>query len=348
MDASVGPSQTPARCLPLISGALRQYDPGFAAREGTGGWRKELDDEQAIGFDLLWLANVPSALASQETKDPLLGLLDLCESRKIQAILDTGSTGHWYGSLDAANEIEVVGGYIREIARRYGSHPAFHAWYIPHEIYVAWGRMGEYIEKLYPALVEACQKAVPDKPVSLSPFFILDRDRVFGDFRYASPAEYQDYWARLIRRSRFDIIMLQDSGEHFSYVTDAEREPFFRAMKIACRSGGAHLWGNVETAEFECPSKEEYIRRYGRVHHSTVKNAPWRPVPIARLAGKLRLAVRFSDRIVTWGYNEFGRPHLGPKAGEWYQQYRAYYMRVAGKGQGNQGLSISTGHGFLR
>jgi len=117
----------------------------------------------------------------------------------------------------------VVGGYIREIAARCGAHPAFFGWHVPHEIYMAWDRFGAYMDALFPSLVEMCKKATPGRPVTLSPFFILDQDKVFGDFRYASPKEYQRYWTGLIRRSGFDIIMLQDRGEHFSHARTAAK-----------------------------------------------------------------------------------------------------------------------------
>lgn len=137
--------------------------------------------------------------------------------------------------------------------------------------------------------------------------------------------ELDQHRAKMIRKTDIDVIMLQDSGEHFSYVTNEQRRPMLRAMRDACRESGAGFWGNVETAEFECPSIEEYVRRYARVHHSTVKNAPWRPVPIERLKGKLELAAEYAERIVTWGYREFCRPDLGPTAKKWYEDYRAYY-----------------------
>jgi hypothetical protein len=110
------------------------------------------------------------------------------------------------------------------------------------------------------------------------------------------------------------------------------RRPFFRAMFNACKVSGARFWGNVETAEFECPSKDEYVRRYGKVHHSTVKDAPWRPVPIERMREKLDLASEFCERIVTWGYREYCRPALGPKAQQWYEDYKSYWLRTRASG----------------
>jgi hypothetical protein len=89
--------------------------------------------------------------------------------------------------------------------------------------------------------VDACNTAAK-LPATMSPFLILDRTKVFGDFRFNEPEEYRDYWRGLIERSGLDIIMLQDSGEHFSYVTDEQRRPFFEAMSEACRQAGARFW----------------------------------------------------------------------------------------------------------
>ena len=101
-----------------------------------------------------------------------------------------------------------------------------------------------------------------------------------------------------------------------------------RNVAQATRDAGARLWGNVETAEYVCPSIEEYVRLYGRVHHSAAKGLPWRPVPIGRLKEKLLLAAEFSERIVTWGYREFCRAVLGPSAERWHEDYRQYVREV--------------------
>ena len=122
--------------------------------------------------------------------------------------------------------------------------------------------------------------------------------------------------------------MLQDSGEHFSYVTNAQRRPFFEAMHAACNAAGATLFGNVEVAEFLCESPEEYVKLYGRKHHATVKNPPWRAVPITRLEEKLSIASEFSERIVCWGYQQYGMPALGDKAQAWCDEYQQYYERI--------------------
>lgn len=321
----------PLRCAPIISGALMWVHKEYARPDFIGSWKAELEDERAIGFDLGWLSNVRALLQDDAPAGRLRELLDVYSASGMRVLLDTGSTPDWYVRMDADGEIEHARRQIEMITERVGDHPVFYGWYVPQEIYVMWDAGAVFIDRVYPAIVESCKRATPEKPVTVSPFFILDKTGVFGDFRYAEPDEYRRYWTGLIRRSGFDVVMMQDSGEHFSYVTNEQRRPFFEAMRGACDDSGARFWGNVECAEFECPSLEEYVRRYGRVHHSTVKDAPWRPVPLDRLESKLRLAAEYVERIVTWGYVEFCKPSHGQSAATWYAAYKAYVERVRGE-----------------
>lgn len=316
------------RCRPLISGSLWAYNPKESERWGVSGWTQELERQADLGFDLLWILNADVAVSTSENAAVFRGVLDLCAKRKMKVILGTGTgQGVWYQHFDLLKDVADCGESIVKIGNLFRGHPAFWAWYIPHEIYRMWGKPNDYIQGLYPALVERCKRAA-NLPVTLSPFFILDREGNFGDFRFSEPEDYTDYWSRLIRRSGFDIVMLQDSGEHFSFVTNAERRPFFKAMSKACRKGGAKFWGNVETAEIDLPNKAEFVKRYGRVCSSTVPNSPWRPVPIARLREKLELATDYCENIVTWGYQDFGRPKLNDAAKHWYEDYRRYYRAL--------------------
>ncbi len=332
-SVSIGESSTGAapRRRAVISGPLWWVDPKQNAAWGASGWRDELDQQARIGFNLLWLVNAPSCLTNEADAAHLRSLMDLCAARKVRVILDTGSSGAWYSPPDLDKELSTCGANVRAVSDHFKGHPAFFAWYIPQEIYMTWPgeAVHNYIHRLYPALSRLCKEAA-DLPVTLSPFFILDRDRVFGNFRYNEPGEYESYWARLLKQSRIDILMLQDSGEHFSYVTNDQRRPLFQAMSNACKAAGTRFWGNVETAEYLCPSKEEFVGRYGRVHHSTAEGLPWRPVPIERLREKLDLAAEFSEEIVTWGYREFCRPALGDAARKWYEDYRAHYRLARG------------------
>jgi len=315
-------------CAPVVSASLRPYRHSVAMEGGRAWWERDLDDLKAIGFDTVWISHVMPTFSVPRDEDQLAVLLDLCQERGMRAIVGMGCRPGWYDRLDAADEIAYCRGNIEKLAERHGAHPAFFAWYVPHEIYMCWDGMADYVAELYPAVVSAAKEAAPGKPVTLSPFFLLDKDQIFGSYRYAEPEEYQAYWTGLIKRSGFDIIMLQDSGEHFSYVTNAQRRPFFAAMQAACAAGGARLWGNVEVAEYVFPSIDEFLERYGRVHHAKVKELPWRAVPIPRLEGKLRLAAAYCENIVSWGYYQFGRPHLSDAAAAWYKAYRDYAQRI--------------------
>lgn len=325
VTAGTEPITPGSDCRPVISGTLWWISSQQNMRWGITGWERELQEQKRLGFNLLWLTNTPSIV--EHSTCSLLKLMDLCDKNQFKVILDTGFSGNWYVSLDLKQELDLCHRNISEIGSCLANHPAFYAWYIPHEIYMCWDNMDTYIQQLYPALVEACKTAA-GLPVTVSPFFILDRTKVFGNFRFNEPKEYQEYWRRLIRRSGLDIIMLQDSGEHFSYVTDEQRRPFFTAMSEACRQAGARLWGNVEVAEMACDSIEEYVRLYGRVHHSKAKGITWRPVPLPRLKTKLALATGFSERIVSWGYQQFCRPSLGPQVTAWYEALLAYQKNL--------------------
>ena len=283
-------------------------------------------EQKVLGFDLLWLSNIQSAFKTEGGLAHLRGLMGICTTLGFEVIIDTGFTPNWYGHRELERELKHCRETIDAVVKHFGKHPAFFGWYIPHEIYMTWGDFRAYIDQLYPALVKRC-KSVSDKPVTLSPFFILDRDQIFGNFRYNEPDQYADYWEGVIKRSGIDIIMLQDSGEHLSYVTNAQRRPFFEAMHQACTASGAKLWGNVEVAELLCKSPEKYVELYGKIHHSQVKAPPWRAVPIPRLIEKLTLAAEYSERIVCWGYQHFCRPGLGDGAVKWGKDYREYVDR---------------------
>lgn len=307
-----------ARACPLLRGPLHWFDPAWSVEQ----WREELETQRAIGFDLLWLCGLGQVDDSRVGR--FTELVRLCERRKVKLLLDCGSTGNWYGELDIRKEIAVIRAQVARLAPAVRSSPVFFGWYVPQEIYYCTGAMHKYVAELYPAAAQICRAATPGSPVCLSPFFILDRTRTFGDFYVPTPDEYADYWARLLAPSMFDIVMLQDSGEHFAWVTDDQRRPYFAAMQRACKKAGAKLWGNVESAEMNYSSIEEYAGVNGKVHHARAREPRWRPVPMPRFVSKMRVAADYCEDFVTWGYREFCRPSLGQAARQWYDDYGRY------------------------
>ncbi len=311
---------------PLLRGTLWWYDPAVSAAMGVDGWRRELAEQAAIGFDLLWLLNAHAGLPQEEAC--LRELIALCERRNVSLLVSVAMTPMWFQRLELEEEKQAVSSSLAHLAPLLKDSPSFFGWYIPQEIHFWTGRAHGYIRDLYRFAAEECRRAVPDRPVTLSPFFILDRTRTFGDFYVPSPEEYRDYWRDLIRDASLDIIMLQDSGEHFSWVTDSQRRPYFTAMRQACTAAGARLWGNVECAEMHFDSLKEYVRVNGRVHHSAAREKRWRPVPLERLVSKLELAAGCCEDFVTWGYQEFCRPGSGPAGRQWYDGYRRHVRRA--------------------
>lgn len=312
-------------CRPSISGALWSINGANLAIWSDDQLRAELTEQRALGYNLIWLSYTASVIDAPG--DPIQRLLDVCSKRHIEVIMDVNMSPSWFTTIDLKSELELCQKHITAMAAKYGGHPAFYAWYIPHEVYMTWGYAEVYQDGLYAGIVEMCKKT-GKRPVTLSPFFILDRNKIFGDFRYAEPDEYYSHWRDTLKKSGIDIIMMQDSGEHFSYVTIDQRRPFFKAMKAACDETHTKLWGNVETAEYVCENIDEYIRLYGRVHHSTAVGLPWRAVPMERLRQKLELASGYCERIVCWGYYEFCRPSVGADAVKWYQDYANYYKNL--------------------
>jgi len=67
---------------------------------------------------------------------------------------------------------------------RYSEHPSFAYWYLGYEIYLRWDTQAQRIRELYKTLTDICHTA-SNKPVTLSPFFMLDRHLETQDFIFA-------------------------------------------------------------------------------------------------------------------------------------------------------------------
>jgi len=162
----------------------------------------------------------------------------------------------------------------------------------------------------------------------ISPFFILDQAGYLGSFRRASPAEYEQFWTSLLARTQVDIVALQDSGEHLSCYTLDQRRPFLAAMKTACASAHKKFWVNLEVAELRVESLAAYTNRFGyKTHVNDPRTAvAWRGVAPNKLRQKLELAAEYTDTAISWGYQQFVRPSLGPEAGQLHESYQTMLM----------------------
>lgn len=292
-------------------------------------WREDLDRLQALGMDLLivsgpFVDEAKAAAPNTQSLEPMKGFFDEADRRGLRIFINTLSMQDWWTQTDAGPEIARAGECIRNIARLYGARKSFAGWYVPYELYMFWDKQADLIRTLYRDVSLLC-KTASNKPVMISPFFILDRAHNLGNFRWAEPEEYQAFWTGILKQSSIDIVALQDSGEHLSYYTMEDRRPFFAAMKGACDAAGKSFWANIETGELDVKSPEEYVARFGsKTHVNDPKLAAyWRGVPAAKLEEKLRFVSAFTSTAITWGYQEFVRPSSRPDAKALYESYLA-------------------------
>ncbi len=289
-------------------------------------WQTELDQLQALGIRLLVL-NGPYVGEDPlpGTPDPMEALLTETDRRGLSIYLDTLAAPNWWTLADPAPEIARARARIEMLTRRYGRHPSFTGWYLPYELYVMWDAQATLIATLYREVAAACKQVAPDKRVLISPFFLLDQTGQLGSFRWASPAEYLEFWTRLLQPTRIDIVALQDSGEHLSCFTLDQRRPFFAAMQAACATTHKQFWINLEMGELAVASLSDYTNRFGYKTHvnDPRTEAAWRAVAPKKFRQKLKLAGEYTDTAISWGYQQFIRPSLSPEAAQLHESYRS-------------------------
>lgn len=304
-----------------LTGTLWWVSPADAQRDAAS-WRAELDALQQLGMRLMVL-NGGQYGEEATSPDALRPLFNEADARGIELYLDTLQAPDWWTLPDAAPEIARASERIARLMDRYGRHPSFKGWYIPYELYMFWEPTAGLIKQLYTEVAAACKQAAPAKPVLISPFFLLDQEGVLGDFRWATPAEYQAFWTTLLQAAPVDIVALQDSGEHLSCYTLDQRRPFFQAMKNACDDAGKQFWANVESGELHVESLQDYTRRFGlKTHVNDPKTQDaWRGVPADVFHKKLALAGEYTPIAITWGYQQFLSPIQNPNAAQLHNAY---------------------------
>lgn len=300
------------------------------AHRPVGRWHRDLDQLQELGIDLLIFTG--PFVGEQFPKgipDPMAVLFKELDRRNMRVYLDTLQAPQWWTLDDPGPEVARACERVHMLHNRYGEFACFEGFYIPYELYVFWDAQAERIRTLYREIAACCKATDPQRRTLISPFFILDRKGVFGDFRWASPKEYERFWTGTLGQAEIDIVALQDSGEHVSYYTMEDRRPFFRAMKRACDETGTEFWANVETGELLVGGPREFIRRFGEKTHvnNPVTHPYWRGVPAEKLVRKLEFVRPYTRTAITWGYREYVRPSLGPEAAALYVDY---YVALTG------------------
>ena len=276
--------------------------------------------------------------------DVLSIIYSIADKKGMKVISDLNMPGGaWYGKISADQMSENMKQYVDRFYARYGSHKSFWGWYLNNEINpirtVEFDKSA-FWRKVWKAAVDECHRIGPGSKVTISPFFLLDKAGLRG-FEYLQPVEYEKWWVVTLKETGIDILLLQDSGEHLSFFTLSEREPFFAAFANACKQAGTKLWMNVETGQVNAKDWQEAIE----MEKSGQKK--WEFTPMDFLAQKLKLAAKYGQGIINWGYFPFMNPVT--KAGPWpmnnvdgqeiaygeqkraYKEYKSYYEKVSRK-----------------
>jgi hypothetical protein len=312
----------PQQCAPVIRGVLWWVRPPYDLER----IRAEMEAMAAVGMDLLWVFTNNDRLADPD--NPALKLIyDEADRRQWRVIICTSAVAGWYVDWDIPKLKRIEERNIRAIAGLYGQRPSFWGWYINYEVYMEWGEKSYRIRELFHHIGRLTRELTPKARLTISPFYLVDRDGVRGRFRYADPEEYALWWAETIGHAGIQVVMLQDSSElHCRCVSTETRVAFFEAMQAACKANHeVELWGNVETVEHPAADIAEYARML-----EMSRKMPW-TFDMSRNAFKLDLASRFCTNIVSWGWeywNPVGPPDKVGANPDNYTAYKAYYRRM--------------------
>lgn len=276
--------------------------------------------------------------------DALEMIYSIADKKGMRVISDLNMAGGaWYGTISADSLESKTKKYISEYHMRYGKHQSFWGWYLNNEINpirVTETEKSLFWRKVWKSIVDECHRVRPGSMVTISPFFLLDKDERRG-FKYLEPVEYEEWWTATLRETGIDILMLQDSGEHLSFYTLAEREPFFAAFSKACENAGTKFWLNVETGQVDAMNWIEALDMEKN------KKKKWEFTKIDWLSQKLELASKYGEGIINWGYYPFMNPSglaTGPYLSnvdgqridfkdqkKAYEAYKEYYKTVPGE-----------------
>lgn len=244
--------------------------------------------------------NEVSEAIKKESIDVLDMLYSIADQKGMRVITDLNMSG---GTLPethkTADVIAQHKSFIGQYHKRYGKHKSFWGWYINNELNPL---KPDEVEKstfwrtIWKAAVTECHTVAPASKVTISPFFLLDKQGLRG-FEYLEPIIYEQWWGKTLKETGIDILMIQDSGaEHLSFFSIADREPFLSAFEKACKAAGSKLWINVETGQVDAKDWADALQQ------ERTQKQKWVFPEISFLEQKLKLAAKYGEEIISWGH----------------------------------------------
>src|SRR5579863_2731424 len=114
---------------------------------GREDWAREFDTFVTVGLDTVVLIRAgwgerlacPSQAVSRHVTtlpvyiDMVELFLELCDVRDLNFYFGLYDSGYFWHRYDWQTEVAINKDFAREIWGRYGDHPSFRGWYLPHE-----------------------------------------------------------------------------------------------------------------------------------------------------------------------------------------------------------------------
>ncbi|MHB9036203.1 MAG: DUF4434 domain-containing protein [Armatimonadota bacterium] len=274
-------------------------------------WKRDFEAMSFIGIDTVVIirgglrdqAVFPSEVVGN-TGDPDLAklFLDEAEKHNMRLFFGTYDSGEiWSGFYDGTGvtdsrvEAEIAADirFVDEVMSRYGGHPAFHGWYMTHEV----GYNQEGISSLFKGLATHMRQITPSLPILISPFYAT---RSILSDNCLSPDEFRESWRELLGavNGLVDIMAFQDG-----VCTNAEFPEYLAAVKSCADEFGIEFWNNVETFDRNLSYK-------------------FPPRDIRVLSKRLELAQPYVAKHITFEFSHFMSPNsCFPGAANLYRRY---------------------------
>lgn len=313
------PAPTPAASAPLrVTGTfLDEVTCDIAAHNwGVEEWAREFDTFVEDGIDTVimirsgWgprLAHPSRAISSKVATIPVYMdmvelFMTLADERGIKYYFGLYDSGHCWNRNDWKGEVALNRPYITEVHRRYGDHPSFAGWYLPHETYDT----GSRIIELNTTLAKLCREEA-DLPVLSSPYWLGRYDMNMGYTVYgASPRtldEIVTQWDEVFAAysGLVDVAAFQDGT-----VYEQDLPGTWAAMKEIADAHGISLWANIETFDRDMPIK-------------------FPPIEWRKLVHKLTAAQPHVDKAICFEYSHFLSPNsMWPSGQSLHRRYLEY------------------------
>lgn len=217
-------------------------------------------------------------------------------------LYDSGS--HWVNER-YEKEVEINLAIIEEVGRKYGHSPAFHGWYISHEI----NRNVPEIVDLYVKLGKFC-KEVANLSVLISPYIdgekaVNAHDKRLHKSNSISLAQHEQDWDEVLERGReaIDIVAFQDGHVDFHEIED-----YMKINKKLAEKHGVQCWSNCESFDRDMPIK-------------------FLPIKWDKMLLKLQAAQQANaEKVITFEFSHFMSPNSSYiQARHLFNRYREHF-----------------------